>query len=256
MKELRCLIIVFLRLLLLSSAENGKRVLKIDAVCLSPYFNCDSQNGRHSGFEYELIEFLSDRLNMIPEYHFRNGSKQRTKLSNNSSDIIIGGLSQHGVDDADFEASRPYVWDSMTWCMRNPERIPNWKTLVFMSGQKLRIVMWISLGEILATMCLIYLQTGFEEHHFDVFKSALYFLVVMFGFVQETRKYTKKSITKVLVVILIIGLFFAMSVYNTFFVYTFLKPSFYDRNEKWADLIRWKYQLISSDEFTVSRESC
>lgn len=161
----------------------------------------------------------------------------------------MGGIEHDSNYLSNYKPTRPYIWDELTWCLRKPKAISKWKHLLFLADPDNMIIMYIIVFGTIITIILMWMVTGFEEKPFDIYQAILYYIGALLGFSQPPNITIKNTISRFLFIYYLYSVFFAITVYNTFFLYTFTNIKYEKSAKTWQEIYAHHYQLITSSEF-------
>lgn len=149
--------------------------------------------------------------------------------------------------------NRQYRIFGMIWhCVWKTQKlIPNWRVVLWLTKNQ-RIILYIGLFDIISTILLAFLITGVEEKHFDIYKSALFLIGTVLAFSQNCHHIFKHNLTRIIIGYYLFCVFFAITIYNIYFLYAFTYPMHEDYMKSWSDIIENQYCILSSIEFEVS----
>lgn len=74
--------------------------------------------------------------------------------------MIVGGICPGDVNFGEFEFSKPYKQDDMTWCVSHAKTIPQWLNLLYIADL-ISITIFVIL--VLILICVVYLLHAFED---------------------------------------------------------------------------------------------
>lgn len=151
-----------------------------------------------------------------------------------------------------YRPTQPYIWDDVTFCLKNPNRVPSWMNIFLLSDHNNGAFFSLTILGSACAVVLVFMFTGFEETNMNFHRALIYLLALFFNVSHFFRKYCKTTLNAILNSYLLFAVFFYVSIYNALFFNILLSEKYEPRVTTLEELKSSTHELLSTANFLVS----